>query len=84
MPAFQFLSRSDESKDSSPTMSNPVYIAGIVVIAVIGLGVAVWLGLHFHRKRAAARRQLNMGAAFFSVKGLVPDRPDDEKAGSLQ
>ncbi len=75
MPAFTFLARSDaDSSNSSDSISNPVYIAGIVVAAVIGLGIAVWLGLRAYRKRVRNRREEKMGAAFLSVKGARPRR----------
>ena len=86
MPAFSFLARADaDSSNSSDSISNPVYIAGIVVAAVIGLGITVWLGLRAYRKRVRNRREEKMGAAFLSVKGLVrEDGTSDEKGSNLR
>ncbi|KAF8149868.1 hypothetical protein B0H34DRAFT_667147 [Crassisporium funariophilum] len=77
MPALHVLSRSDtpSEKDSSATISSPVYIAGITLAGVIGLAVCAWLALRYYRQRVAAKRESQMGAAFLSVKGLV--REDD-------
>ncbi|KAF8962779.1 hypothetical protein BDZ97DRAFT_1905168 [Flammula alnicola] len=86
MPAFHVFPRSQTPSDSaSPSISNPIYIAGIIVAAVIFLGFLVWMGLRAYRKRLASKRESQMGAAFLSVKGLVrEDEVSDEKAGSLQ
>jgi len=80
MPTVSLLSRSDSPSNDSPTLSNPVYLVGIIVAAVIVVGVSVWLGLRLYRKRVAARREAKMGAAFLSVKGLVPESSLNEKA----
>ncbi|PBK92881.1 hypothetical protein ARMGADRAFT_929500 [Armillaria gallica] len=56
---------------SSPL--RPIYIAGFVVVGVLLLGVALWLAVRTHRRRAQAKREENLGAAFLSVKGLVRD-----------
>jgi len=82
----QILPRADLSPSANPSsISNPIYIAGIVVAVVIVLGISTWLGLRVFKKRAAAKRESKMGAAFLSVKGLVrDDDPVDEKDGSWQ
>jgi len=86
--APQALPRADAdlpSSANSSSISNPIYAAGIVIAIVIVLGISAWLGLRVFKKRAAAKRESKMGAAFLSVKGLVrDDDPMDEKDGSLQ
>ncbi|KAF9476704.1 hypothetical protein BDN70DRAFT_811829 [Pholiota conissans] len=73
MPAFNLLPRSvtASSASSSPSINQPIYIAGVIVAVVIVLIIAVWLGIRAYRKRLAAKREEKMGAAFLSVKGLV-------------
>ncbi|KDR76307.1 hypothetical protein GALMADRAFT_247666 [Galerina marginata CBS 339.88] len=83
MPSVQFLTRSEPSSDAS-SISNPVYIAGIIVAAVIISGVGIWMGLRFYRKRMAAKRESERGAAFLSVKGLVRDDAGNEKDTPIQ
>ncbi|TFK40285.1 hypothetical protein BDQ12DRAFT_490822 [Crucibulum laeve] len=78
MPAIHLLRRDDS--DSSPL--NPIYIAGFAVVGAIVLGVAIWLALRFHRKRAAAKREETRGAAFLSVRGLVKEGEKDENEHS--
>jgi hypothetical protein len=68
MPPVQ---RSD-STSTFTTINSPIVIAGVAIICVISFGVISWLGFRFYQKRVAAKRE-NMGAAFFSVKGVVPD-----------
>ncbi|KAF9565240.1 hypothetical protein CPC08DRAFT_720594 [Agrocybe pediades] len=46
------------------------------------MGVSIWLALRLYRKRVAARREAKMGAAFLSVKGLVPEGALNEKVDS--
>jgi hypothetical protein len=66
-------------------MDSGVIIAGVVVVAVIVTGVAIWMGLRLYRKRMANKREAERGAAFLSVKGLVrDDGAPSEKDGSLQ
>lgn len=87
MPVTPHISpRADlPSSASSTSISNPIYVAGIVVAVVAILGISVWLGLRVYRKRVAAKRESKMGAAFLSVKGLVrEDDSMDEKDTSLQ
>jgi len=87
MPVTPHISpRADlPSSADSPSISNPIYIVGIVVAAVTILGISVWLGLRGYRKRAAAKRESKMGAAFLSVRGLVrEDDPVNEKDNSWQ
>ena len=74
MPAFTqnaLSPRSDTPGSSDSSVSNPIYIAGIIVAAVIALGGAIWLVVHWLRKRAAKKREEKMNGAFLSVKGLV-------------
>jgi flagellar biosynthesis/type III secretory pathway M-ring protein FliF/YscJ len=84
MPAFTLLQRSETPSTSSNSVSNPIYLVGVIVAVVIILVVAAWLGLRAYRKRLAAKREEKMGAAFLSVKGLVRENaavsekfPDD-------
>jgi len=87
MPIIPHISpRADlPSSADSPSISNPIYVVGIVVAVVTILAISGWLGLRVYRKRAAAKRESKMGAAFLSVKGLVrEDDPMNEKDDSLQ
>ena len=87
MPLILHISpRADlPSSADSPSISNPIYVVGIVVAVVTILAISGWLGLRVYRKRAAAKRESKMGAAFLSVKGLVrEDDPMNEKDDSLQ
>ena len=62
-----------------------VKVTGCVVVAVIVLGLAIWMSLRFYRKRMSAKREAERGAAFLSVKCLVRDDGEaNEKNGSLQ
>jgi hypothetical protein len=61
------------------TIHSPIAIAGITIISFIFCGVFSWLGFRFYQKRDAAKRESRMGAAFLSVKGVVPDGPGNEK-----
>ncbi|PPQ71194.1 hypothetical protein CVT24_010012 [Panaeolus cyanescens] len=70
MPAFVQNALSPRS-DTSNSASNPIYIAGIIVAAVIALGASIWLGVRWIRKRAAKKREEKVNGAFLSVKGLV-------------
>lgn len=73
MPA---IPRSDSTLT---TIHSPIFIAGLTIIILIFCGVSTWLGLRIYQKRAAAKRESRMGASFLSVKGVVPDRPKNEK-----
>ena len=74
------VQRSDSSSTfTTITSINPIIIAGITIIILIFCGVFSWLGFRFYQKRVAAKRESRMGAAFFSVKGIVPDSPGTEK-----
>ena len=87
MPIIPHISpRADlPSSADSPSVLNPIYVVGIVVAVVTILGISGWLGLRVYRKRAAAKRESKMGAAFLSVKGLVREGdPMNEKDDSLQ
>lgn len=83
MPSLNIFTRSDDgssvpSTETAETLSSPTILAGIIVAAVIFLGIAVWLGLRVYRKRARNRREAKMGAAFLSVKGIVRDNAKDQ------
>jgi len=75
MPTVQ---RSDSSSTFT-TIHSPIIIAGLTVIILIFCGVFSWLGFRIYQKRVASKRESKMGAAFLSVKGIVPDGPGNEK-----
>lgn len=72
MPAIAVRDVNSEAMSTSSSL-RPIYIAGFVVVGVLLLGVVLWLGIRTHRRRAQAKREENLGAAFLSVKGLVRD-----------
>jgi hypothetical protein len=83
MPSIHVLRRSES--DESASLSNPIYLAGLIVALVILSIAGGWMGLRYYRKRQAAKRESQMGAAFLNVKGLVREGGSlDEKDGSLQ
>lgn len=84
MPSLH-VQRRAESEDSA-SLSNPIYLAGLIVALVILAVVGGWLGLRYYRKRQAAKRESQMGAAFLNVKGLIREGGslDEEKSGPLQ
>ncbi len=68
------------SRSSSPSASiNPTYIAGLAIAGVVVIGLFLWFILRMIRKRAASKREENMGAAFLSVRGVVVDDNVTEK-----
>lgn len=79
MPALYPVPRSNSSSSSTFTIQNPIIIAGLTIIILIFCGVSSWLGFRIYQKRAAAKRESRMGAAFLSVKGVVVDGPGNEK-----
>jgi hypothetical protein len=81
MPALHLFQRSNSS--STITVNSPIIIAGLTVIILIFCGLFSWLGFRIYQKRAAAKRESKMGAAFLSVKGVVPDGPGNEKGAQL-
>lgn len=65
-------------RDEAPNQDHTVIlIVGIVIIIVLVLGAAIALLVRHLRKRAAAKRKAERGAAFLNVRGLV--REDDQK-----
>ncbi|KAI0926059.1 hypothetical protein AcV5_008623 [Taiwanofungus camphoratus] len=52
---------------------NATLIVGIVIACVIAAGAAVWLGIHFYRKRCAAKREDALGSSFITVRGVTKD-----------
>ncbi|KAF8896248.1 hypothetical protein BD779DRAFT_1433813 [Infundibulicybe gibba] len=68
MPAIQLFSR----EDKTPGL-NPIYTAGFVVVGVIALGLAAWLGIRTYRKKSVSKREKERGLAFLSVRGVVKD-----------
>lgn len=75
MPLVKIYSRS-----SSPSASiNPTYIVGFIIAGAVVIGLSLWLILRMIRKRAASKREENMGAAFLSVRGVIIDDNMTEK-----
>jgi hypothetical protein len=67
MPAVTIFRR--DTHNSEPL--NPIYIAGFCVVGAIILGLGVWGLIRYQRRRAAANREEQRGAAFLSIRGLV-------------
>jgi len=67
MPALYLFQRSVDVS----TIHSPVIITGLTVIALILCGTFSWLGFRMYRKRAVAKRESQMGAAFPSVERVV-------------
>ncbi|KAK0196809.1 hypothetical protein F5146DRAFT_1013017 [Armillaria mellea] len=72
MPAIAVRDENSEAMSTSSSL-RPIYIAGFVVVGILLLGVALWLAIRTYRRRAQAKREESLGAAFLSVKGLVRD-----------
>ncbi|PCH42456.1 hypothetical protein WOLCODRAFT_137920 [Wolfiporia cocos MD-104 SS10] len=76
---------------ASTLKSDHTMIAGVVVACVIVAGGALWLGIHFLRKRRAAKRESERQAAFIPVRGVVretqqaraPSAPQMRQAGNI-
>jgi hypothetical protein len=80
MPVIHLSLRSAFPTDATSSSSlKPEYIAGFVIVGVLVLAVAIWLGVRKYRKHALAKRESQLGAAFLSVRGI---RPEDEKVES--
>ena len=72
-PYPQIVSRGTTDNGSNSTNSNPVtpeIIAGLVFVGAILLGLAMWLGIRYYRKRTRQPHDL-------IVKGVISD--SDEK-----
>ena len=80
MPAVHQRSESSDLSSTFTTIHSPIVIAGITIIILIICGLFSWLAFRICQKRAAAKRESKMGAAFLSVKGVVPDGPGNEKS----
>lgn len=65
--SIHFATRDDTPGDQSDL--NPIIIAGIIVAAVIAAGLAIWLAIHWYRKRAAEKRNARRGSAFVNFGG---------------
>jgi hypothetical protein len=75
MPILQFArDEASSSDDDNSSKLTPTYIAGIVVISVLVLGLAIWLIVRQIRIRANRRRK---GVAFVSPGG--PTKNGNEK-----
>ena len=62
MPVIQVLSRRGESFSN-----NAIQIAGVAVAAAIAVLAAICIGIHFWRKRVAARREREAWESRISV-----------------
>lgn len=79
MPVIHLSLRSDLPTDATSSSSfKPEYIAGFVIVGVIILAVAFWLGVRKYRKHALAKRESKLGAAFLSVRGIRPENENVE------
>ncbi|CAL1716297.1 unnamed protein product [Somion occarium] len=63
----------------------PVTIAGIVVACVLGVGVILWLGIRWYRKKRSKARGDNRASAFLAVRGVTKEgeEPKDTFSGNL-
>ncbi len=83
MPVISLFGRTNPSPVGAAQSNDSVagmYIVGFSIAGAILLGIALWVGIHFYRKRLAKKRQDKTGASFLSVRGLVKeDDSSDEK-----
>lgn len=49
------VARTGESPDGENSTLNPTIVAGIILAAVIAVGLAAWLAIRWYRKRASAK-----------------------------
>ncbi|KII89878.1 hypothetical protein PLICRDRAFT_40059 [Plicaturopsis crispa FD-325 SS-3] len=75
---------SRRADDSTSSITNPIYLAGIAAAGALVLGCALWLIIRAVRKRAQAKRDNARGAAFLSVRGLVKEDADEKFPESSQ
>jgi hypothetical protein len=54
-------------------------MAGLAIAGAIVIAISLWFILKMARKRAAKKREENMGTAFLSVRGVVRDDNLTEK-----
>ena len=74
-----YLTPRDVASGDQSSLS-PIIIAGIIVAAVIAAGLAIWLAIHWYRKRAAAKRTARRGSAFVNFGGFDNASASGEKA----
>ncbi|KAF5341808.1 hypothetical protein D9611_001568 [Ephemerocybe angulata] len=92
MPSFQEvqfhqLARRDETdSDDTNGKLTPTYIAGIVFIIVLVLGISIWLVIRHFRNKRTKERQAKLDGAFLSIRGVVKDgsAPGSEKSARPQ
>lgn len=86
-PSFPLTARADPLQAEgamSQSSSSPVIIAGIVVACVLALGVAIWLGIRYYRKRSSAAREEKLGSGFLAVRGVVRQEGEEKDPASSQ
>lgn len=59
--------------DESTTGLKPITIAGIAVAAAVAVGLAIWLGVRFVRKRSVKKRMIGRTSAFLTVKVVMKE-----------
>jgi len=77
-PQCSLFARADPA-DNNNTKITPIIIVGIVIACLLAVGISIWLGVHFYRKRISRAREEGRGAAFLSIKGLVKEGEQIEK-----
>ncbi|KIP11216.1 hypothetical protein PHLGIDRAFT_28110 [Phlebiopsis gigantea 11061_1 CR5-6] len=78
---LSLVARDATSQEDAQKKLTPTLIVGIVIAVLIVVGLAAWLAVRALRKRRAAQRQEERGAAFLNVRGLVNE--GDEKSYGL-
>jgi hypothetical protein len=80
IPSLVHLVSRDETPEqqlSDQQKLTPTLVAGIIVIAALAFGIALFVLIRHLRKKASAQRNDERGAAFLNVRGLVKE--DDRK-----
>ena len=72
--SFSLFTRAvPNADDENTTGLKPITIAGIAVAAAVAVGLAIWLGVRFVRKRSVKKRMIGRTSAFLTVKGVVKE-----------